>query len=56
MADDFDESEDEESVDFLADNGEWRPTKKGITVKPERVDELIGFLAEGKKKIDNKED
>lgn len=35
---------------YLADNGEWRPTKKGITVKPEKVDELIGFLSEAKEK------
>ena len=40
---------------YLADNGEWRPTKKGITVKPDKVDELIGFLNEGKSKIDKKE-
>jgi len=40
---------------YLADNGEWRPTKKGITVKPDKVDELIGFLTEGKSKIDKKE-
>ncbi|MEN8222686.1 MAG: transcriptional coactivator p15/PC4 family protein [Acidobacteriota bacterium] len=40
---------------YLADNGEWRPTKKGITVKPDQVDELIGFLTEGKSKIDKKE-
>ncbi len=35
---------------YLADNGEWRPTKKGITVKPEKVDELIGFLSDAKEK------
>ena len=40
---------------YLADNGEWRPTKKGITVKPDKVDELIEFLTEGKSKIDKKE-
>ncbi len=40
---------------YLADNGEWRPTKKGITVKPDKVDELIEFLQEGKRKIDKKE-
>ncbi len=40
---------------YLADNGEWRPTKKGITVKPDKVEELIGFLTEGKSKIDKKE-
>ena len=51
-----------EGVDFIsvriyyqADNGEWRPTKKGITVKPEKVDELIAFLSEAKTKIGEKE-
>ncbi|MEN8154701.1 MAG: transcriptional coactivator p15/PC4 family protein [Acidobacteriota bacterium] len=33
---------------YLADNGEWRPTKKGITVKPEKADELIGFLTKAR--------
>lgn len=36
---------------YQADNGDWRPTKKGITVKPEKVDELIDFLNEAKVKI-----
>jgi len=36
---------------YLADNGEWRPTKKGITVKPEKVDELIGLFQQIKDKL-----
>ncbi len=36
---------------YLADNGEWRPTKKGITVKPEKIDELIEFLNQAKEKV-----
>ena len=40
---------------YLADNGEWRPTKKGITVKPDKIDELIAFLTEGKNKIEKEE-
>lgn len=52
------EASNYKGVDFIsvriyyqADNGEWRPTKKGITVKPEKVDELIGFLNDAKTKI-----
>ena len=40
---------------YLADNGEWRPTKKGITVKPDKVDELIGFLTQARDTIGGKE-
>jgi len=36
---------------YLADNGEWRPTKKGITVKPEKVDELIALFQQIKDKL-----
>lgn len=36
---------------YLADNGEWRPTKKGITVKPDKVDELIDLLNQAKEKL-----
>lgn len=36
---------------FLADNGEWRPTKKGVTVRPEQIDELVGFLNQAKEKL-----
>jgi hypothetical protein len=35
---------------YLADNGEWLPTKKGITVKPEQVDVLIDLLNQSKTK------
>ncbi len=40
---------------YLADNGEWRPTKKGVTVKPEKIDELVGFLNKSKGKVEKKE-
>lgn len=36
---------------FLADNGEWRPTKKGVTVRPDQLDELIGLLNQAKEKV-----
>jgi hypothetical protein len=36
---------------YLAENGEWRPTKKGVTVKPDKVDELIDLLKQAKEKL-----
>jgi hypothetical protein len=29
---------------FKDNEGEWRPTKKGVTVQPDKVDELVGLL------------
>ncbi len=29
---------------FKDSEGEWRPTKKGVTVQPDKVDELLGLL------------
>lgn len=29
---------------FLSDNGEWLPTKKGVTLSPKKVKDLIGIL------------
>lgn len=29
---------------FLADNEEWLPTKKGVTIRRDQLDEVIGFL------------
>ena len=29
---------------YQSDSGEWLPTKKGITVKPEKVNDLIELL------------
>ncbi len=31
-------------VYYEDDNGEWRPTKKGIAISPDKVDELINLL------------
>ncbi|MCI0470758.1 MAG: transcriptional coactivator p15/PC4 family protein [Candidatus Aminicenantes bacterium] len=36
---------------YLAENGEWRPTKKGVTVKPDKIDELIDLLKQAKEKL-----
>jgi hypothetical protein len=29
---------------FEGDDGEWKPTKKGVTVQPDRVPDLISLL------------
>jgi len=29
---------------FKDNEGEWRPTKKGVTVQPDKVEELMGLL------------
>jgi hypothetical protein len=29
---------------FYEEGGEWKPTKKGITIAPERTNELIALL------------
>lgn len=38
-------------VYFEDDSGEWKPTKKGITVSKDNVDKLVELLNEGKKKL-----
>lgn len=37
-------------VYFEADNGEWKPTKKGIAISPDKIDEIISLLKEAKNK------
>lgn len=36
---------------FENDEGEMIPTKKGVSLTPENVDELINLLTEAKKKL-----
>jgi hypothetical protein len=38
-------------VYYEDDNGEWKPTKKGITVSKDNIESLIKLLNEGKKKL-----
>ncbi len=38
-------------VYYEDDNGEWRPTKKGITVSKDNIEPLVKLLTEGKKKL-----
>jgi len=40
---------------FENDDGDWIPTKKGITFSPEGLDELIEILKNAKKKLEGKE-
>lgn len=40
---------------FENDDGDWIPTKKGITFSPESLDELIEILKNAKKKLEGKE-
>jgi hypothetical protein len=34
---------------FENDQGEWIPTKKGISLTPDNIDDMIGFLQKAKK-------
>lgn len=36
---------------FADDSGEWKPTKKGVTITKDGLDTLIKLLNEGKKKL-----
>lgn len=36
---------------FQDEEGDWHPTKKGITVSPNKVDALIGLLNKAKQTI-----
>lgn len=38
-------------VYFEDDSGEWKPTKKGITVSKDNIEPLVKLLNEGKKKL-----
>lgn len=31
---------------FMGDDGDYKPTKKGVTVKPDKLDELIKHLTD----------
>lgn len=39
---------------FKDDAGEWRPTKKGIAIAPEEVDDLINFIKKAQKRLRDK--
>ena len=39
---------------YQDDAGEWRPTKKGVTLSPEKVDEAMEILQKVKDEISKK--
>jgi hypothetical protein len=39
---------------FENDEGDWIPTKKGITLTPDSLDEMIDLLKTAKKKVSDK--
>jgi len=41
---------------FQNDDGEWIPTKKGISLTPDNIDDMIGFLQKAKKTAPVKEE
>ncbi len=41
---------------FQNDDGEWIPTKKGISLTPDNLDEMIQFLQKAKKAAPAKEE
>jgi hypothetical protein len=40
---------------FENNDGDWIPTKKGITLAPDSLDEMIDILKTAKKKVSEKE-
>lgn len=38
---------------YMAEDGEWRPTKKGITLSPDLMREVYNALATALKELDN---
>jgi hypothetical protein len=36
---------------FEDGEGEWKPTKKGVTINPEKLEEVIGLLREAQEKL-----
>ena len=39
---------------YEADGGEWKPTKKGVTIAPDKVDEVIELLSKAGKEFGGK--
>jgi hypothetical protein len=39
---------------YEADEGEWKPTKKGVTIAPDKVDEVIELLGKAGKEFSGK--
>jgi hypothetical protein len=41
---------------FENDEGDWIPTKKGITLSPDSLDDMIDLLHTAKQKVSNKKE
>lgn len=39
---------------FQDDAGEWKPTKKGVTIAPDKLDEAIDYLKNAKEELTKK--
>jgi hypothetical protein len=39
---------------YEADGGEWKPTKKGVTIAPDKVDEVIELLGKAGQEFSGK--
>lgn len=39
---------------YQDDNGEWKPTKKGVTVAPDKIDSIIEFFTKAKDELGKK--
>jgi hypothetical protein len=38
-------------VYFANDEGEWKPTKKGVTIQPEKIEEFVDLVKKAGKAI-----
>jgi hypothetical protein len=38
-------------VYFANDDGEWKPTKKGVTVQPDKIDVFIDLIKKAKESL-----
>ena len=38
-------------VYFESDQGEWKPTKKGVTIQPDKVEEFIELIKKASKAL-----
>jgi hypothetical protein len=36
---------------FVNDEGEWKPTKKGVTIQPDKVDAFVELITKAKESL-----
>jgi len=39
---------------YEADDGEWKPTKKGVTIAPDKAEEVIELLSKASRELSGK--